>query len=131
MLLCSACNHRFCTHKGLVRCITTIEQFSLQSCELNCYLMLSGKWRMQLCVTVNAIIAFPNAENPEIHTVNQYRSELTISHCDLFECLLDASCRAVLHSAYSEHWSNHYVLLWSYKDCVAFPYYLAFLYCTL
>jgi len=47
---------------------------------------------MQLSVTVNAIIAFPNAE---IHTANQYRSELTISHCDLFECPLDVSYRAV------------------------------------
>ena len=70
-------------------------------------------------------------KNPEIGTVSQYRSELTISHSDLFECPLDTSCRAVLHSAYWGHWSNHCVLLWSYKDCIAFPYYLAFLYCTL
>ena len=100
-------------------CITTVEQSSLRSRELNCYIMMSGKRRMQLFVTGNAITAFPNAE---IRTVTQYHSELTSSHSDLFEYPLDASCRAVLHSVYSEHWSNHCVLLWSYKDCIAFPY---------
>jgi len=68
---------------------------------------------------------------PEIRTVNQYCSELTVTHCDLFECLLDAGCRAIFHTAYLEHWSNHCVLLQNYEDCIAFPYYLAFLYCTL
>ena len=57
-----------------------------------------------------------NAENPEIHTVKQYHSELTISHCDLFECPFDAGCNAVFHTVYLEHWKNHFVSLRSYND---------------
>ena len=56
------CWHRFYTYKGLAMRITTVEQSLLWSRELNCYVMMSGKWRMQLFVTVNTIIAFPNAE---------------------------------------------------------------------
>ena len=68
---------------------------------------------MKWSVNVDAIIAFQNVLASQCsNSYNEpiYRSELTISHCDLFECPLDAGYRT-FYTTYLEHWSNHCVTM--------------------